>query len=66
LKLELDDRERRAVGKSLVDRRARLIESTGDTTQPRAAQRSGLLELEAIASVFRKMRRTKRAEKTLK
>jgi len=38
VKLELDDQERRAVAKSLVERKARLVESTEDTTQPRAAQ----------------------------
>jgi hypothetical protein len=47
LKLELDDQERRAVAKSLVDRKALLIENAGDTTKP--ARRSGLLELKAIA-----------------
>ena len=57
LKIELNDQERRAVGRALVDRRARLIESTGDTTLTRAKQRAGLLELSAIASVLRKLRR---------
>jgi hypothetical protein len=56
LKLELDDQERRAVGKSLVERRGRLIENVEDTTQSRATRRSGLLELKAIASVRRKLR----------
>jgi hypothetical protein len=44
LKLELNDQERRAVGKSLVERKARLSENAEDTTQPRAAQRSGSFE----------------------
>jgi hypothetical protein len=57
LKIELNDQERHALGRALVDRRARLIESTGDTTQTRAKQRAGLLELSAIASVLRKLRR---------
>jgi hypothetical protein len=57
LKIKLNDQERRALGRALVERRARLIESTGDTTQTRAAQRAGLLELSAIASVLRKLRR---------
>jgi hypothetical protein len=57
LKLDLNNQERRAVGKSLAERKARLIENAGDTTQPRAARRSGTLELEAIASVLRKLRR---------
>jgi hypothetical protein len=60
LKLELSDEERRAVGKSLVDRRARLIEDAEDTTRPLAARRSWLLELEAIASVLGKLRRALR------
>ena len=56
LKLELDSQERRAVAKSLVERRGRLIENAEDTTQPRAAKRSALLELAAIKSVLRKLR----------
>jgi hypothetical protein len=56
LKLELDSQERRAVGKSLVERRGRLIEKAEDTTQPRAAKRSALRELTAIKSVLRKLR----------
>jgi hypothetical protein len=44
LKLELDDQERRAVGKSLAERRARLIENVGDSTQTRAEKRSGSLK----------------------
>jgi len=60
LKLELNDQELRAVGKSLVERKARLIENAEDTTQPRAAQRSGSFELEAIASVLRKLRHATR------
>src|SRR6516165_9801818 len=60
LKIKLNDQERRALGRALVERKARLIESTGDTTQTRAAQRAGLLELSAIASVLRKLRRLTR------
>jgi hypothetical protein len=55
LKLELNDQERRAVGKSLAERKARLIENVGDTTQPRAAKRSQSFELKAIVSVLRKL-----------
>jgi hypothetical protein len=57
LKLELNDQERRAVGKSLVERKMRLIESTEDTTRPVIARQSWLLELAAITSVLRKLRR---------
>jgi hypothetical protein len=57
MKLDLNDHERRAVGKSLAERKARLIENAGDTTLPRAARRSESLELMAIASILRKLRR---------
>jgi hypothetical protein len=56
LKLELDDQERRAVGKSLVERRRRLIENAEDTTLPRATKRSALRELAAIKSMLQKLR----------
>jgi hypothetical protein len=48
VKLELKD-ERRGVGELLIERKARLIEYTGDTTRTRAGPRSRLLELAAIA-----------------
>ena len=57
-KIELNDQERGALGKALLERKARLIEHTGDTTQPRARQRAGLLELSAIAPVLRKLLRS--------
>jgi hypothetical protein len=60
LKLELDDQERRAVSKSLVERRGRLIENAEDTTLPRATKRSRLCELAAIKSVLQKLRLNKR------
>ena len=44
------------IGKSLVERKARLIENAGDTTRPRTEKRSGSCELRAIASVLRKLR----------
>jgi hypothetical protein len=56
LQLELNDQERRAVSKSLAERKARLTETVGDTTQLPAARRSASLELTAIASVLRKLR----------
>ena len=56
MKLELDSQERRAVAKSLLERRGRLIENAEDTTRPRAAKQSALLELAAIKSVLRKLR----------
>ena len=66
LKLELNDQERRAVGRSLAERKARLIEKAGDTTQPRAAKRSGSLELEVITSVLNKMRSANGAKRNTK
>ena len=66
MKIELNDQERRALRKALVERKARLIEQTGDTTQPRATQRVGSLELSAIASVLRKLRRLIRPERAAK
>jgi hypothetical protein len=56
VKLELDDQERRAVGKSLVERRGRMIENAGDTTLPHATKRSALRELAVIKSVVQKLR----------
>jgi hypothetical protein len=56
VKLDLDERERRAVSISLADRKARLIELAQDTTQHPAARRAGMLELEAIKSVLRKLK----------
>ncbi len=55
MKLELNDQERRAVSRSLADRKALLIETAGDTTQTRDARRAGLIELAVIASVLRKL-----------
>jgi hypothetical protein len=56
LKIELDEQERRAVSKSLAERKGRLIENVEDSTQSRVSRRSGLLEIKAIASVLRKLR----------
>jgi hypothetical protein len=55
-KLELDDQERRAVGKSLAERKARLIEDAEDTTRSPVAPRSAMLELSVIGSILGKLR----------
>jgi hypothetical protein len=55
LKLELNDQERRAVSRSLAERKALLIEMAGDTTQSRDARRGGSIELAAITAVLRKL-----------
>jgi hypothetical protein len=57
LKIELNDQERRAVGRLLTERKALLIEITEDTTRPDSARRAGLFELLTIASVIGKLRR---------
>jgi hypothetical protein len=56
LKLEIDDRERRAIERSLAERRSRLIERTGDTTLTPARRQASFRELSAIWSVLRKLR----------
>jgi hypothetical protein len=45
LELKLNDQERRAVGRLLSERKALLIETTEDTTQPDPARRAALTEL---------------------
>jgi hypothetical protein len=55
LKIELDNQERRAVGRLLIERKALLIETTGDTTQPDSARRAGLIELSVIESIVGKL-----------
>jgi hypothetical protein len=56
LNVELNDQERRAVARLLAERKTRLIERAGDTTQTPAARQSALLERAAISSVLRKLR----------
>ena len=52
MKIELNDQERRAVGRLLTERTALLIEITEDTTQPDAARRAGSIELSVIESIL--------------
>ena len=56
MKIELNDQERRAVGRLLTERKARLIETTEDTTQPDAERRAGLFELLVLASILGRLR----------
>ena len=56
MKLEIDDLERRAIERSLVERRSRLIEKAGDTTLTPARRQASYRELSAIASALRKLR----------
>ena len=63
LELEIDDHERRAIERSLVERRSRLIEKAEDTTLTPARRRASLSELSAITSALRKLRpRSRRAQ----
>jgi hypothetical protein len=59
LKLELDHREQQAVGKSLSERKARLVETLEDTTRHPNARRAGMIEAETIDAVLRKLRLAK-------
>jgi hypothetical protein len=45
LKIELSDQERRVVGRLLTERRALVIETTEDTTEPDAERRAGIVEV---------------------
>ena len=56
MKLEIDDLERRAIERSLAERRSRLIEKAGDTTLTPARRQASYRELSAIASALRKLR----------
>ena len=56
LEIELSDQERRAVGRLLAKRKALLIETTEDTTQPDTARRAGSIELSVIESILGKLR----------
>jgi hypothetical protein len=56
LEVKLHDQERRAVGRLLTERKALLIETTQDTTQPDPARRAGLIELLVVASILGKLR----------
>ena len=54
LKIELNNQERRVVGRVLTERKALLVETTEDTTQPDAARRAGSIELSIIEPILRK------------
>jgi hypothetical protein len=56
LELKLNDQERRAVGRLLSERKALLIETTEDTTQPDPSRRAALTELLVIVSLLGKLR----------
>ena len=64
MKLEIDDRERRAIKRSLAERRSHLIEKAGDTTLTPARRQASYRELSAIASALRKLRRENAAHET--
>jgi hypothetical protein len=55
LKIELDNQERRAVGRLLAKQQALLIEMTEDTTQPDSERRAGLIELSVIDAIVGKL-----------
>jgi hypothetical protein len=55
LEVKLNDQERRVVGRLLTERKALLIETTEDTTQPDPARRAGLIELSVIRSILKRL-----------
>ena len=55
MEVKLNDQERRVVGRLLMERKALLIETTEDTTQPDSARRAGLIELSVIESILGKL-----------
>ena len=63
--LEIDDLERRAIEKSLAERRSRLIEKAKNTTLTLARRRASLCELSVIASALRKLRPPNRRTQSL-
>ena len=56
MEVKLNDQERRAVGRLLTERKALLIETTEDTTQPDAERRAASVESLVIASILEKLR----------
>ena len=56
MEVKLNDQERRVVRRLLTERKALLIETTEDTTQPDPARRTGLIELSVIESILGKLR----------
>ena len=55
MEVKLNDQERQVVGRLLTERKALLIETTEDTTQPDSARRAGLIELSVIESILGKL-----------
>jgi hypothetical protein len=55
LEVKLNEQERRAVSRLLMERKALLIETTEDTTQRDAARRAGSIELSVIESILGKL-----------
>ena len=54
MEIKLNHHERRVVGRLLTERKALLIETTDDTTQPDAVRRAGSIELLVIKSILGK------------
>ena len=56
MEIKLNDQEWRVVGRLLTERKALLIETTEDTTQPDPARRAGSTELSVIESILGRLR----------
>jgi hypothetical protein len=55
LEVKLNDQEWRVVGRVLTERKALLIETTEDTTQPDSARAAASIELLVIESMLGKL-----------
>jgi hypothetical protein len=55
LEIQLNDQERRALARLLTERKALMIETMEDTTQPDLARRAGSIELSVIESIVGKL-----------
>ena len=55
MEVKLNDQERRVVGRLLTERKALLIETTEDTTQPDPVRRAGLIEFSIVESILGKL-----------
>ena len=54
MEVKFNDQERRLVGRLLTERRALLIETADDTTQPDAERRDASIELSVVESILGK------------
>jgi hypothetical protein len=66
LEVKLNDQERRIVGRLLTERKALLIETTEDTTQPDPERRAGSIELSVIEPILGKCYASERSRQPVR